>query len=133
MTDIKWYHFYLSYVLVVRKDLKMSTGKIAAQVGHAGNNWILLVLGLYKSSLVRNNLELFLWENYFYSTKIILAVKNELELLEICKMSQELFLVNYLVRDSGKTEIEPDSVTVCGLGPDKSSKIDLLTLKLKLF
>ena len=83
--------------------------------------------------MVSNNYELFLWENYFYSSKIVLAVANQYELIQICNLSKELNLVNYLVQDAGRTEIEPDSLTVCGLGPDKSSKIDLLTLKLKLY
>ena len=59
-------------VIIVREDLNMSKGKIAAQVGHA-------VLGAYKESLRRNPAIVNGWENYSGQAKIVVACKSEKE------------------------------------------------------
>ena len=118
----------LKMVLLVRQDLNMGTGKIAAQVGHA-------VLGAYKNlTYSKDPLQrqlLSVWEDNS-QPKIVLKVKNKQDLLEIEKKARELGINTYMVCDAGRTQVEPGSFTVCALGPHYSSSIDKITGHLKL-
>jgi peptidyl-tRNA hydrolase, PTH2 family len=111
----------IKYVIVVRKDLDMNCGKIAAQVGHAC------------SSIVYNNLDgVSDWMNYGNQKKSVLKVKTEKDLIDLIKKAKELKVKTTVIRDSGKTQVEPNTLTCCGFGPDYSSKLDKLTGYLKL-
>ena len=118
----------LKMVLLVRQDLNMGTGKIAAQVGHA-------VLGAYKNlTYAKDPLQrqlLSVWEDNS-QPKIVLKVKNKQDLLEIEKKARESGINTYMVCDAGRTQVEPGSFTVCALGPHYSSSIDKITGHLKL-
>lgn len=111
----------IKFVVVVRKDLGMSVGKIAGQVGHAC------------SSVVWHNPDHVAdWFNYGNQKKAVLKVKSEGELIEIIKKAQSYGILSTIVRDAGKTQVEPNTMTCCGFGPDSSSKLDKLTGHLKL-
>ena len=112
-------------VIIVREDLNMSKGKIAAQVGHA-------VLGAYKESLRRNPAIVNGWENYSGQAKIVVACKSEKELIDLMKKADENKIVSYIVRDAGRTEVEPNTCTCCAIGPNTVSEIDKITGKLSL-
>ena len=112
-------------VIIVREDLNMSKGKIAAQVGHA-------VLGAYKESLRRNPAIVNGWENYSGQAKIVVACKSEKELIDLMKKADENKIVTYIVRDAGRTEVEPNTCTCCAIGPNTVSEIDKITGKLSL-
>lgn len=112
-------------VIIVREDLNMSKGKIAAQVGHA-------VLGAYKESLRRNPAIVNGWENYSGQAKIVVTCKSEKELIELMKKADENKIVSYIVRDAGRTEVEPNTCTCCAIGPNTVSEIDKITGKLSL-
>ena len=111
----------IKYVIVVRKDLDMACGKIATQVGHAC------------SSVVYNNIDgVYNWINYGNQKKAVLKVKSEKELIDLLKKAKELKILTTIIRDAGKTQVEPNTLTCCGFGPDTSYKIDKLTGHLKL-
>jgi peptidyl-tRNA hydrolase, PTH2 family len=111
----------IKFVIVVRKDLDMGCGKIAAQVGHAC------------SSVVYNNSdEIYNWINYGNQRKSVLKVKSEKELIELMKKARELRILTTPIRDAGKTQVDPNTLTCCGFGPDTSNKLDKLTGHLKL-
>ena len=111
----------IKFVIVVRKDLDMGCGKIAAQVGHAC------------SSVVYNNIdEIYNWINYGNQRKAVLKVKSEKELIELMKKARELRILTTVIRDAGKTQVDPNTLTCCGFGPDTSNKLDKLTGHLKL-
>jgi len=120
----------LSYkmVLVVRQDLGMGVGKIAAQVGHA-------VLGAYQNVLETEDIKLkeamFNWEECGQA-KIVLKIKNKEEMLAVNKKAKESGLNTYLVCDAGRTQIEAGSITVLAIGPANSAEIDKVTGHLKL-
>lgn len=82
-------------VIVVRKDLKMKTGKIAAQVGHG-------VLGAYKQSISRYPEKVLEWENNG-QPKIVLKVQSQEELERVRNSSQEVGVVAVCIRDAGRT------------------------------
>lgn len=108
-------------ILIVRTDLKMGKGKIAAQCCHGA-------IGAYKKS---SKDKIRKWENDAYG-KVILKVKTLDELTELKKLADKKGIANYLVVDAGRTQIPTSSVTVLALGPDEDEIIDEVTGDLKL-
>ncbi|XWS42873.1 hypothetical protein CRYUN_Cryun16bG0051700 [Craigia yunnanensis] len=96
-------------VLVVRNDLKMGKGKIAAQCSHA-------TLGLYKKLLHRAPKALDRWE---------MCAQPKVE------RAKSLNLPTHITIDAGRTQIAPNSRTVMAiLGPIEM--VDDVTGGLKL-
>ncbi|KFY15905.1 hypothetical protein V492_01683 [Pseudogymnoascus sp. VKM F-4246] len=110
-------------VLVVRTDLGMTKGKIAAQCGHA-------VLACYKTSL-RTNPYLRAWERGGQA-KIAVQINSEAGIEELAAKAKAAGLVAEVVCDAGRTQIAAGSVTVLGVGPAKRSLVDGVTGGLKL-
>ncbi|KAG6138297.1 hypothetical protein E4U22_006985 [Claviceps purpurea] len=116
-------------VLVVRTDLGMTKGKIAAQCSHA-------TLACYKA-LVRANPDspqaklLKRWEKRGQA-KIAVQVKSEKELTELRWKALDMGLTAEVIQDAGRTQIDPGSLTVLGVGPGPKSLIDQVTGHLKL-
>ena len=85
---------YPKQVIVVRKDLNMDPGKLAAQVAHASLATItnrLIAISDSKFELTLNNkydnlLKIWIEKKF---TKIVLSVKNENELLKIETKAKE--------------------------------------------
>lgn len=98
--------------IVVNKDLKMSSEKVAVQVGHAVGDFI------YNNFIYNNNIisefQLYhFWQEGNHKKVILGATQKELEDLE---------LKGYLaIRDNGHTEIDPNSLTCINLGIWKES------------
>ncbi|HEY7777846.1 MAG TPA: peptidyl-tRNA hydrolase Pth2 [Nitrososphaeraceae archaeon] len=111
-------------VIVVRKDLRMGTGKIASQVGHAA------VLGVEES---RKSNKLWL-KNWFEEgqPKIVVKVNDLEELLEVLKDAEALRVPVIVVHDRGLTQIPSGTLTCICLGPAPSDIIDKVTSELKL-
>lgn len=111
----------MKQVMVVRTDLKMGKGKIAAQCCHGS-------IGAYKRASVNKIIK---WEKEAYA-KVVLKVDSLEELLELKAQAIEKNISNYLVIDAGRTQIPSSSVTVLALGPDEDEIIDEVTGELKL-
>ncbi|KAJ8067380.1 hypothetical protein OCU04_004731 [Sclerotinia nivalis] len=113
-------------VLVVRTDLGMTKGKIAAQCSHA-------TLACYKtisrkdpnSSILRR------WEREGQA-KVALQVKSEDELDTLQAKALSMGVVAEQIADAGRTQIASGSHTVLGIGPAPKSVIDQITGNLKL-
>ena len=71
------------------------------------------------------------WENSG-QMKVVVKVESEDELLKVASASRKMGLVTSLIRDAGRTQIEPGSKTVLGVGPDVCETIDDVTRHLKL-
>jgi len=112
-------------VIVVRRDLKISCGKMAVQVAHAS----LEAAELVKSKNPRIYRE---WKGEG-AKKVVLAVENEEELFEIYRKAQELGVPSVLIRNAGLTEVPPGTPTAVGIGPDKEERVDRITGRLKLY
>ena len=110
----------MKQVILVRKDLKLSPGKLSAQVSHAS------VEAVLKSDKEKVNE----WRNF--SKKVILKVKDEKELLNFKKLADKEKLVTALIKDAGWTEVKPGTITCLAIGPDEDEKIDKITGKLKI-
>ena len=111
----------MKQVMIVRTDLKMRKGKIAAQCCHGS-------IGAYKKTAPEKIRK---WENEDYA-KVVLKVQTKEELIELKKLADEKGISNYLVVDAGRTQIPTSSITVLALGPDEDEIIDEVTGDLKL-
>ncbi|MDR3222360.1 MAG: peptidyl-tRNA hydrolase Pth2 [Methanobrevibacter sp.] len=111
----------MKQIIIVRRDLKMSKGKTAAQSCHA-------CLGSYKKA---DKEKIQKWETNGQA-KIVLRVDNLEELLEVQKSAILNNLPNCLVIDQGRTELPPSTITCLGIGPDEDLLIDKITKDLKL-
>jgi peptidyl-tRNA hydrolase len=97
---------------VARKDLNMSAGKLATQVGH-GVQYLLTRLEYDPTQTAW----LTLWKNAS-STKIVLAVENLEELHAIIKTLDASPVPSYArVIDEGRTEVAPKTETLLAIAP----------------
>ncbi|EDV42087.1 uncharacterized protein Dana_GF17805 [Drosophila ananassae] len=111
-------------VLVVRNDLKMGKGKIAAQCGHGA-------VGAYQRAVSKTPRLVRAWDSCGCA-KIAVKVESEAELMAIKKAAERNQLNTCLIRDAGRTQIEPNSKTVLAIGPAAADDIDKVTGHLKL-
>ena len=121
-------------VLVLRKDLNMSKGKMVTQGAHAS---IAFLTNKMKDNL--SNPEALWWVNlsqaekeWVYGTffKVCVGVDSKKELLDIGYNAVMLGLsVKYIEETTGFDE---PTFTCLAIGPDYSSKIDPVTKHLKL-
>lgn len=111
-------------ILVVRNDLKMGKGKIAAQCGHGA-------VGAYQKAMHATPSIVQRWENSGCA-KVAVRVDSKEELFEIRKAAQAKQLNYCLIRDAGRTQVEPNSATVLAIGPAKNDILDSITGHLKL-
>ncbi len=108
-------------VILVRNDLKLSKGKMSAQVAHASVD-----------SLLKSNKEdITNWRSQGMK-KSVLKVENLDELLEYKRKAEDANLVTALIIDAGHTEIPAGTTTCLAIGPDDEKKIDRVTGNLKL-
>ncbi|XP_051541974.1 peptidyl-tRNA hydrolase 2, mitochondrial-like [Myxocyprinus asiaticus] len=112
-------------ILVVRTDLKMGKGKVAAQCSHAA-------VSAYKQVQRRNPELLKQWE-YCGQPKVVVKAPDEDCLLELLTHAKALGLPVSLIQDAGRTQIAPGSRTVLGVGPGPADLIDKVTGHLKLY
>ncbi|KAF7836565.1 peptidyl-tRNA hydrolase 2, mitochondrial-like [Senna tora] len=97
-------------VLVVRNDLKMGKGKIAAQCSHA-------TLGLYKKLHNRAPKTLNRWE-MCAQPKVVVKIESEEDMLVLQERAKSLKLPTHITIDAGRTQIAPNSRTVMAIiGP----------------
>merc|ERR1719249_86337 len=111
-------------MLVVRKDLKMGQGKIAAQCGHA-------TLAAYKLAQRKAPKALAQWGRQG-QPKIAAKVDSEDGLMEVYAKALSLGLVASVIQDAGRTQIAPGSKTVVAVGPGPVELVDKVTGTLKL-
>ena len=108
-------------VIVIRRNLKLSKGKLAAQVAHAS-------LEAFRRSDRRIAEE---WESEG-SKKVVLRVENTREMLDIMRKARADKLPVALIRDAGHTELRKGTTTCLGIGPDLEMRIDRVTGSLKM-
>jgi len=111
----------MKQAIVIRKDLEMGKGKIAAQSSHAS-------LEAYKKAPAGAKEE---WESEGQK-KIVLGCKDEAELISIFMEAKKHKIPAALVTDAGHTQVEPGTKTAAAIGPADDSEIDKIVGKLKL-
>jgi|TARA_Y100000310_G_C20601814_1_gene773437 PTH2 family peptidyl-tRNA hydrolase len=111
----------MKQVILIRQDLKLSKGKLAVQVAHAS----------VEATLKSSKLKVKKWKEEGMK-KVVLKVKDKSELFKYKKLSSDAGLINAVIKDAGKTEVKPGTVTCMAVGPDKEESIDYVTDKLKM-
>mgnify|MGYP001200953773 CR=1 FL=1 len=116
--------FRYKQVVVMRNDLKMSRGKIAAQAGHAA---------VSAAEEARKKCSDW-WKAWIAEgqCKIAVRAESEQELLELERKAKRSKLPTALIVDRGLTELPPDTITCLGIGPAPSAQVDAITGKLPL-
>lgn len=132
-------------VLVVRNDLKMGKGKIAAQCGetfffHLITSQTIFIrnhstghaaVGAYERGLRTMPGIIRRWSNSG-QTKVAVRVESEQELKQIRQQAISRNLNVCMIRDAGRTQIEPNTATVVAVGPGLVREVDQVTGHLKL-
>jgi PTH2 family peptidyl-tRNA hydrolase len=108
--------------LLVRTDLGMSRGKIAAQVAHAA---VAAVLASQDGS----DFAAWLAEG---QPKVVLRVSDNEELSFVAAAARAAGLPVELVRDAGRTQLAPGTATCCAIGPAENARVDAVTGGLSL-
>lgn len=126
----------IKQVIIVRKDLNMRKGKIAAQVAHASVKSITDRMEKsvpLKWYLPMNSSDtMTLWLTGIF-TKVVLGVESKSQLFIIASRAAEAGIQITPIEDEGKTEFGNVKTFTCvAIGPDYSDKIDEITEHLKL-
>lgn len=125
MIEVKQY-------IIIRDDLNMSSGKIAAQACHAS-----MKIFFDKFHTESNNIrsiyltdEEIIWVDGIF-TKIVKKVKSENELLKIYTKAKDAGLNVSLIKDIGLTELEGENYTAIAIGPNYISKCEPIVKRLR--
>lgn len=111
-------------VILVRTDLKMSTGKKCVQSCHAS---------VSASDVVRvqNKPVWKVWKDSGQK-KVVLKIKNLEQLREMVLKLEANKFPYFIVKDAGLTQLPPGTTTAIGIGPVLLTEIDKITGDLKL-
>lgn len=113
-------------ILVVRTDIIMGRGKTAAQCAHAA------VECFNQCQRSKVDKEILIAWLMLGQPKIVVKIPNEEQLKILAKNAKKEGLVTSTIRDAGKTQLDPGTITVLGIGPGPNSLIDKVTSNLKL-
>lgn len=111
----------LKQVILVRQDLKLPKGKLAAQAAHAS----------VEAVLKSDPKDVKMWRAEGMA-KIVLKVKDEKELVAYFQKAKDEDLVASLITDAGRTVVAPGTRTCAAIGPADEEMIDVITGKLTL-
>jgi PTH2 family peptidyl-tRNA hydrolase len=112
-------------VIVARKDVKLSPGKLAAQVGHASVDCALKAQK-HQPSVFRAWFE----EG---QKKVVVKAPTIDELYKLKFEAERRGLTTALIQDAGHTELPPGTITVLGVGPGDERDVDAVTGHLPLY
>ena len=120
----------MKQIIIVRKDLNMSKGKMAAQVAHASMAFL--------TNAIKNCSNISRFDPLYYDcgffipkelyegwicgsfTKVILEAKNKYQLEKVYTIANELGLLEdidyFPIKDNCYTELEPEEVDKNGVG-----------------
>jgi PTH2 family peptidyl-tRNA hydrolase len=108
--------------LVVRADLGMGRGKIAAQAAHAAVTAALASLGTPDfRAWLRDG-----------QPKVVLRASSQEHLHAIAEQAAAAGLPVQVIRDAGRTQVAEGTPTCCAIGPAAASRIDAVTSELPL-
>lgn len=112
----------MKLALVVRTDLDMGRGKIAAQVAHAAVAATLASLGGAACTRWLDDGQ----------PKVVLRVASADQLDEIIGQAGAARLPVEVIRDAGRTQVPAGTLTCCAIGPAEADLIDGVTETLSL-
>ncbi|MCC7569390.1 MAG: peptidyl-tRNA hydrolase Pth2 [Candidatus Methanofastidiosa archaeon] len=116
--------FEYKMVILARRDLKLSRGKLAVQVAHAAVTCALRAKEANKD-----------WFSHWVDEgqkKVVLSVDDKTHMIRYFMIAKTHGLTVCMIQDAGLTEVAPGTTTVCGIGPAPEQEIDRITGDLKL-
>lgn len=130
----------IKQIIVVRKDLNMRRGKLAAQAAHAS------MKGIFKdvdystqhgdgsfNATIKVDMNTYRWLTGIF-TKICVYVNSEQELDEVYNKAKEAGLNCAMIEDNGLTEFNGiKTKTCCSIGPDTDVRLNTITGHLPLY
>ena len=114
----------LKQIILVRTDLKMGKGKIAAQASHAS---VIATLQAQRDNKI--------WYDAWFKQgmkKVVVKIADEEELQHVFQLGAKNKLPRAYINDAGHTQLEPGTATAAALGPAPVSILDPITKKYKL-
>jgi peptidyl-tRNA hydrolase, PTH2 family len=108
--------------LVVRSDLGMGRGKIAAQAAHAA----------VAAALASAGTPDFLAWLRDGQPKVVLRVNGEDELHAVAEQAAAAGLPVQVIHDAGRTQVAEGTPTCCAVGPAAADRVDSITGELAL-
>lgn len=142
-------------IIIARKDLNMSSGKLSVQVSHA--SMAFLTHMIRENALVttpkKDYLSLLKFDKNIYEqwidgsfTKCVLQAKNKNKLLKAVELAEELGMKEnedfFLIKDNCYTELDPEefdengqgrTLTCIGFKPMDAEIIDKIGKKFQLY
>ncbi|MEE6211210.1 peptidyl-tRNA hydrolase Pth2 [Salarchaeum sp. III] len=112
----------MKQAIVVRADLGMGTGKVAAQASHAS-----LRAFEYADDRAQRA-----WKQGGQK-KVVLKAGSERELYELNEEAKAAGLPSAVIEDAGHTQVDPGTPTALAIGPAPEADIDAITGDLSLF
>ena len=108
--------------LVIRADLGMGRGKIAAQAAHAAVAAALAAIGTADfRAWLRDG-----------QPKVVLRAAGEEHLAAIAAQASAARLPVQVIQDAGRTQVAEGTPTCCAIGPAQDSRVDAITGELSL-
>ena len=143
-------------IIIARKDLNMSPGKLAAQVSHGSMaflTWMIRNKATYSEADCFDGYDKIYTANLAFDkdlyeqwidgefTKCVLQAKNKNQLLKAKTMAEDLGMIEgkdfWIIRDNCHTELEPEedgrTLTCIGFRPMDSETIDKIGKKYHLY
>ena len=143
-------------IIIARKDLNMSPGKLAAQVSHGSMaflTWMIRNKATYSEADCFDGYDKIYTANLAFDkdlyeqwidgefTKCVLQAKNKNQLLKAKTMAEDLGMTEgkdfWLIKDNCHTELEPEedgrTLTCIGFRPMDSETIDKIGKKYHLY
>ena len=117
-------NFEYKMVIITRNDLKLSTGKLAAQVAHAAVACAL--------ETKKNHSKWFTKWMLDGAKKAVVKTDQVEDFIYFENKAKKLDIVAIVISDAGHTEVPKDTKTVLGVGPAPSNLIDQVTGSLSL-
>lgn len=114
----------IKQTIVIRNDLNLGKGKLAAQCSHAS-------LSAFLKSQKTNETIAKTWLQTGQK-KVVLKVQSEKELVEYFQKCKDARIPSELIIDAGHTQVDPGTKTCFGAGPWYEDEIDKILGKLKL-
>jgi peptidyl-tRNA hydrolase len=111
----------MKQALIANESLRLPRGKLAAQAAHAALAAFLGASPERRREWIESGM-----------AKVVLRGESEEQLLELHDRAREAGLPAYVVRDAGRTVVEPGTITFVGIGPAEAREIDPITQDLKL-
>jgi PTH2 family peptidyl-tRNA hydrolase len=108
--------------LVVRTDLGMGRGKLAAQVAHAAVAAALATRGT-------DDHERWVAQG---QPKVVLRVDDAAQLQAVIDAATAAGVPVEPIQDAGRTQVPPGTLTCCAVGPAGTAAVDALTGDLRL-